>query len=334
MTSSNNDLNSSLKQELEGYRLRQTISRKLEKYGSLIGIAIVAIVFSLLSPYFLTLQNFLDIFRQISPALIVACGLTVAIAGGGFDLSVGSQASLACVLSIYLLLLGWSPPLAIAVALAGGILLGAFNGFVCGTLGIVPWVGTLLTSFLAAGPQYILTLGGRVMYLPLEIAPGFVALGKGFTGPIPNSILVAVGIGLLSHLFMTKTKVGYHIVAMGSSKQASRLAGISRIKYIWLIYIVSGLLSAAGGILLAARLSGAQVRTADPLLTDAIAAVFIGSTILKEGEPHIWGTIIGVLFIGMMRTGITLLGVPYWGEYLFRGVIVFIAVFLSGIRSR
>lgn len=334
MVSPQNNQNLSLDQDLKNYRILEAFRRILEKYGSLIGIAIVVLVLSILSPYFLTVQNALDIFRQIAPTLIIACGLTIAIAGGGFDLSVGSQTSLACVLSIYFMLQGWHPALAIVMALLGGAILGAFNGFVCGTLGIVPWVGTLLTLFLAAGPQYIVTLGGRVQYLPLEVAPWFVSLGKGFTGPLPNSILIAGSIALVSHLFMTKTRFGYHIAALGSSKQAARLAGISKNKYTWLIYILSGILSAAGGILLAARMAGAQVRTADPLLTDAIAAVYIGSTILKEGEPHIVGTIIGVLFIGMMRTGITLLGVPYWGEYMFRGLIVFVAVFLSGMRSR
>lgn len=333
MTVSTNNLINGIK-KIGGYWAHSDFKGKLGKCGSLIGMVSVAIVFSAISPFFLTLDNWIDILRQSAPAIIAACGLTFVIAGGGFDLSVGAQASLSCVMSVYLMLQGWPIWTAVVAALLCGALLGSFNGFVCGTLGIVPWVGTLLIMLFASGPQYIATGGGRVQYLASDAFSAFTFLGKGAICGIPTPVVISLSIGILAHLFLSKTKIGYNIQAIGSSKQAASLAGIPRKKYMWLIYIICGLFASAAGIMVAARLGGSQVRTADPMMTEAIAAVYIGSTIFRDGEPYIIGSIIGAIFIGMMRTGITLVGVPYWGEYLFRGIIVFAAIILSGIRSK
>jgi ribose transport system permease protein len=321
-------------QRLISQRRQQAARALVGRYGTLVGILVLILLLSFLSPYFLTLNNWLNILTQVAPVIIIACGLTFAIVGGGFDLSLGAQASLATVAVTVLLLNGVHPILAILACLAVGIVVGTVNGFICGTLGVAPWVGTLAVLFLATGPQYIITEGGRVQSLPRSEYTGFIALGQAFIGPIPTPVIIAGIIALISHIFLTRTRIGYHIVAMGGDRQATALAGIPITAYVWLIYILSGLLASAGGVVLAARLAGSQVRTADAYLLDAIAAVYIGSTILKEGEPHILGTVMGTIFIGIMSNGITLLGVPFWGEFLFRGMMVFVAVMLSGIRAK
>ena len=301
-------------------------------YATPILMVLLAGALGFLSPTFLEFANLMDILRYATPVAMMAIGLTFTVAGGGFDISIGSIASLATVLLAYLLTKGQPLIVTIAAVLASGLLLGLVNGLLCGRLGLNPFVGTLPVLLGAAGPQYIMSRGGT----PISISgqPVLAFIGKGFVGPFPVIVLILVAIVLVMTFVFNKTRLGTYISALGGSPKALFISGVNIKNIATIMYVVSGLMCAVAGILLSARLSSGLTKVAEPYLMDAIAAVFLGSTFFSRGRPHILGTLAGAFFMGMINNGLTLLGVPFWGDYLFRGLMVYFAISLSGLRSR
>ena len=159
-------------------------------------------------------------------------------------------------------------------------------------------------------------------------------LGKGHLGIIPVAAIYMLIICAICEFFLSHTRFGIHVHAVGGDPIAVESCGINSNKTLWIAYIVCGVLAAMSGFLLATRMGIGQVRMGEPYLMDSIAAVYLGSTILKEGQKHIIGTLIGVIFMGVMFNGLTMMQVPYWGLYLFRGIMVFLAVLLSGFKTK
>ncbi len=308
------------------------IRRFISNYATPILMLLLAIVLGLLRPAFLDFANLMDILRYSAPVAIMAIGLTFTVAGGGFDISVGSMTSLVTVLFAYSLTQDHPLPLAIVLSLGAGLLLGSINGFLCGYLGLNPFVGTLAVLLGAAGPQYMMSRGGT----PISISgqPLLDLIGKQFVGPVPILVLIVLVVVFVMHLIFTRTKLGAYVSALGGSPKALFVSGVNVKRVSVTTYVLSGLLCAVAGMLLTARLSSGLTKVAEPYLMDAIAAVFLGSTFFSRGRPHVLGTLAGAVFMGMTNNGLTMLGVPFWGDYLFRGLMVYIAVALSGMRSK
>jgi ribose/xylose/arabinose/galactoside ABC-type transport system permease subunit len=307
----------------------------IARYGTLGLMALVCLFLAISVPAFIQPSNLFDVLRQVAVVGIMACGLTYAVAAGGFDLSVGSVAALSTVFVAWLLVRNVPVLAALLVVLAVGAACGWANGLFCARLRIVPWVGTLATMLAVVGPQFMLTGGGS--QIPGGLGPKqplMDFLGKGFLGPVPVAALVMLLVAAVAEIVLSKTALGQHMYAAGGDRVAAETCGIDSRRVLWLAYIFSGVLAAGSGLLMAARMGLGQVRIGEPYLMDAIAAVFLGSTVIKEGRPHILGTIVGAIFMGIMFNGLTLLHTPYWGFYLFRGIMVFAAVALSGFRSR
>lgn len=308
------------------------LARFVSRYGTVLLMIAVALAFGVMRPAFLGLSNLLDIIRYATPVAVMAIGLTFVIGGGGFDISLGSVASMTSVLTAFALSQGHPVWLAIVEALVAGLFLGLFSGFLCGKLGINPFVATLATMLIAIGPQYLMSGGG----LPVTIhdQPFLNAIGKGRIGSVPVLVFVLLAVVIVAHIFLSRTKTGTHILAMGSSPAALHVSGVSVTRTSILTYVLSGLLAALAGVLLAARLSSGQTKVAEPYLMDTIAAVFLGYAFFSQGRANVLGTLVGAVFMGMITNGLTMLGVPIWGDYLFRGLLVFIAVALSGIGRK
>ena len=308
------------------------LRRFLSRYATPLLMLLLALVLGILRPVFLSFSNLMDILRYATPVAVMAIGLTFTVAGGGFDISVGSMASLVTVLVAFVLVQGQPVGVAIGAAFGAGMLLGLINGLLCGRLGLNPFVGTLAVLLGAQGPQYMMSRGGT----PISIGkvPLLDMVGKGFIGPVPVLVLVLLFIVLLMHLVYAQTRLGHYISALGGSPKALYVSGVNIKNVATATYVLSGLLCAAAGILLTARLSAGLTKVAEPYLMDAIAAVFLGSSFFSRGRPHVLGTLAGAFFMGMTNNGLTMLGVPLWGDYLFRGLMVYIAVALSGMRSR
>jgi ribose/xylose/arabinose/galactoside ABC-type transport system permease subunit len=312
---------------IAGSRLRRFVS----DYATPLLMVLIAIVLGIMRPTFLEFSNLMSIFRYAAPVAVMAIGLMFTIAGGGFDISVGSIASLSTVLVAFMLSQGHSLAVAILAGLASGLLAGLINGLLCGRLGLNPFVGTLAVLLGAAGPQFMMSNGGT----PISVRgqPVLDAIGKGYLGPVPILVLVLLGLALLMWFIFNQTKLGAYISALGGSPKALYVSGVNIKNISTVTYVISGLMCAVAGILLTARLSSGLTKVAEPYLMDAIAAVFLGATFFSRGRPHVMGTLAGAVFMGMTNNGLTLLGVPFWGDYLFRGLMVYFAVGLSGMNN-
>jgi len=315
-----------------GRRAASALRRFVSLYGTPLLMVLLVVGLGIMRPAFLQFSNWMDILRYAAPVAIMAIGLTFTVAGGGFDISVGSMASLVTVLVAYLLAQGQPLAVAISAGLAAGLLMGLLNGLLCGRLGLNPFVGTLPVLLGAAGPQYIMSKGGTPISISRQPVLDFI--GKGFIGPLPVLDLILVVVVLLMYFVFTQTRLGVYISALGGSPKALYVSGVNIKRTAVWTYVLSGLLCAVAGILLTARLSSGLTKVAEPYLMDAIAAVFLGSTFFARGRPHVLGTLVGAVFMGMITNGLTMLGVPFWGDYLFRGLMVYIAVALSGMRGR
>ena len=304
-----------------GTRARRTLGTRLagslEVRMLLLALAI-GIALSLMSPYFLTKANVFNLLDQSVVVGLVAIGMTFVILTGGIDLSVGSVAGLSGIV-LGLALREFPIPVAIAMAVSAGAAIGLFSGILIARFGLAAFVVTLGVMAIARSLAYILSGQTAVSGLPSELS----SIVFTTFGGIPANVLFLGAMYLLAWLYLTCTKGGRTIYAIGSNAEAARAAGLSTLFYSVLPYVVSGAFAAV-----AITFSTAQLLSADPLAgnlleLDAIAAVVIGGASLYGGRGSIIGTLIGVLIMVMIRNGLNLLGVsPFWQGSAIGGIII------------
>ncbi|MDQ6434864.1 ABC transporter permease [Mesorhizobium sp. LHD-90] len=301
------------------------------RYGTIIGLVVMVIVFSILSPRaFPTITNFTNVLSQASLAMIIAGGLTMAVIVGELDLSVGYAASLHGVLVTGLIVQNQLPiPVAIVIVLALGALIGVVNGLIVTKLKVNSVIATLGVGTILVGLSFAYSSGVPIVSgVPETFLQ--LALGRWLFG-IPNPIIVmALVLGGL-WLLVERTAVGQEIQAVGGNPAAARLAGINvdRIKIFG--FVLSGMCAALTGTLLASRLGSGTTNAADAYLLTAFAAVFLGSATLRDGEFHILGTFIGSLIIVLGFNGLNIFGAPTYSQFVFQGAILIVAVGLASL---
>lgn len=304
----------------------------LGKWGTLIGFVFLLIVFTAVRPdVFLSWRNIRNVIEQIATLAIVSSGVTIVMVLGDFDLSVGAIASLAGVVVADLMQkeLGIAP--SITISLGVGLVAGAINGLLVAYGGLSAFVATLATMTAFGGVSLLYTDGGTIFSgLPEE----FFVLGQGSLGPVPVSILLMIVIVLLSLVLLEQTTLGRRLYAIGGNSEASYLAGIRVQRLRVIAFTLSGLGAAIAGIVLTSRLASAHPQAGNPFMLNAAAAVFLGMTSFREGEPHILGTLFGVLIIGIMGNGLNILGVNSYIQAILTGVIIVLAVLMSGLAKQ
>jgi len=297
----------------------------------MLGLAIVlAICLSLLSPYFLTRSNIFNILDQSVVIGIVAVGMTFVILTGGIDLSVGSVAGLTGIV-LGLAVQHYPPALAVALAILSGAGIGLISGVLIAYFGLAAFVVTLGVMAIGRSLAYILSGQTAIASIPdsMQAIVYTDVLG------IPSNVLFLALLYLVAWAYLTYTKGGRTIYAVGSNKEAARAAGLSVMFYSILPYVISGALSAV-----AITFSIGQILSADPLMgnaweLDAIAAVVIGGASLFGGRGSIIGTLIGVLIMVMIRNGLNLMGVsPFWQGSAIGTIIIVALLFERLIGQR
>ncbi len=286
----------------------------LRRYGTLIGFAAVIAFFWLRLPEtFLTARNLLNVTQQMSMLAVVSSTMTVVMAMGDFDLSVGSIASLAGTVAALVFVAGGSPWIAVPVPLAVGLAAGCLNGFLVAYVGILPFIATLGALNIFSGLAFWLS-GGKTIFgsaIPASFG-GFArgGLSLGSIGiAIPNLTLVALAALLAVWVFLEQTVHGRRLYAIGGNAEAARLAGV-RIRPLRLAaFGLSGLGAASAGLMLASRVASANPTQGAGLMLDAIAAVFLGMTMSDEGQPRVIFTLLGVLMLGVLGNGLTQINV-------------------------
>ncbi len=301
------------------------------RYATIIGLALMVLVFSILSPdAFPTYSNFINVLNQASLAMIIAGGLTLAVVVGELDLSVGYAASLHGVLVTGLIVHNKLPiALAILIVLALGALVGIVNGLIVTKLRVNSVIATLGVGTIIVGLSYAYSSGVPIV---AGVPEGFLqlALGRWLLG-IPNPIIVMAVVVLGLWALVERTAIGQEIQAVGGNPTAARLAGISVDQIKILGFVISGVCAALTGALLASRLGSGATNAADSYLLTAFAAVFLGSATLRDGEFHVFGTFIGTLIIVFGFNGLNIFGAPTFSQFVFQGAILIVAVALSSL---
>jgi len=308
--------------------------RFVGNYGTIIGLLIMIIVFSVLSPNaFPTVSNLLNVLNNAALSAIIAGGLTAVVIVGDFDMSIAYMASFAGVLVCGLMVKQGLPVwLAIILTILTGALIGLFNGLVVTKLNVVSVIATIGSGSLIYGLNYAYTNGSPVLTgIPKEFNQ--ITLVRIF-GKIPVDIIYMLVIVAVLWVILNRTELGQRIKAVGGNATASRLAGINVDKIKIIAYIIAGSCAAVTGILLASVMGSGTSSAGDAYLMTSFAAVYVGSATLKDGEFHIIGTLIGVLITTIGFNGLAILGISSYAQYLFQGFIILGAVALSSVSRR
>jgi ribose transport system permease protein len=317
----------------DGMDRRRMLLLVLSRYGTLIGLLIMVIGFTIKAPTaFFTVNNLINILNQSSLTAIIAAGLTMTLVVGQFDLSIGYTASFSGLIVVGFIARDGIPLLvALPLVILVGTGIGTVNGLlvtkarvnaVIATLG----VGTTLTGIGFAYSQFPIAEG---------VPRGFtqISLGKWIPG-IPNPIVIMAVVLAVLWVILNKTDLGQKLQAVGGNAEAARLSGIRIDRVKIFAFATAGLCAALTGSLLSSLLGSGTLAAADGYLLDAFAAVFLGSATLRDGEFHIIGTLVGVLIIAVGFNGLSIFGAPTFFQPIFKGAILVLAVGLSTLARR
>ncbi|MCH3917897.1 MAG: ribose ABC transporter permease [Spirochaetia bacterium] len=280
---------------------------------------------------FMTSRNMFNVLRQISTNLYLACGMTMVIILGGIDLSVGSIIALSgCVAAAGVARYSLPIPVALLLGLLIGLIVGAFNGVVIAKTTIPSFIVTLATMNICRGLAYVYTGGSPVRVVSKE----WQFIGAGYIGPFPTPVVILVIVLIITTLLMDNTRFGRHIYAVGGNAQAARFSGIDAAKVKFWVHVFAGVLSGLAGVVLASRMYSGQPTAGQGAEMDAIAAVVVGGTSMAGGSGKIGGTIIGALIIGYLNNGLNLMNVNSFWQYVVKGAVILLAVFIDFMRNK
>ncbi|RIV26192.1 ABC transporter permease [Alicyclobacillaceae bacterium I2511] len=300
---------------------------------SLVAAALVllVIVFSVLSPVFLTELNLFHILQQVSIVGILAVGQAFVIITAGIDMSQGSIIGLTGVATALLMSAHYPTWVAILAGLLAGTLIGVLNGVLVTWAKLPPFIATLGTMSIGAGLALVITGGQPVFGIPTVLSN----LGNDGIGSIlPDIALLLIVIAVIFHFVLSRSRFGRYTYAIGSNPLAARLAGLNVKRQLIWIYIISGFLSAVGGIVMIAWVNSAMPSAGDNYQLNSIAAVVIGGGSLFGGQGTIWGSMVGALLMSVLSNGSQLVGISTYWQSVLLGLVVILAVFIDGFRQR
>lgn len=295
--------------------------------GTLVGLFLLGALLSTLSPFFLTSSNLLNVMEQTAINAVIAVGMTFVILSAGIDLSVGSIAALSGVVMANRLLAGWP----LVMALAAGLLAGAFCGLLSGLLitrgRLPPFIATLGMMSVARGAALLFTDGRPISGFDESLR--FLSTGRLVGIPVP--VLLTIALYAFAIVLLNRTRFGRYVYAIGGNEEATRLSGVDVGFHKTLVYVLSGVTAALGAVLLTARLNSAQPIAGMMYELDAIAAVVIGGTSLQGGLGTLGGTLIGALTMGVLRNGLNLLGISSFLQQIVIGLVIIAAVLMDSL---
>ncbi|MCY9848562.1 ABC transporter permease [Pectobacterium jejuense] len=304
------------------------------RYGFLVILLAFLVFFSLQNPIFLTLGNWGNLLQGSAVLLIVALAMTLVVTAGGIDLSVGVALDFGAAFALVALKVYGLPwQAAVLAALAGGALIGLLNAVLIIHCRIKPFLATLGTWFIGSSIERIYTEGGGPIAYR-RMAPQYHELAVGDLWGIPVPIVIVAVLLLVYYLLFERTIAGKRIHAMGLNAPAALIAGVNVRRTMFWLLIVTSVTCAIGGVVLSANLRQFTPLAGQAYLMDAIAAVFIGTAFHAQGRPNVAGTLIGVLFLGMIANGLNLMGLNFIVKDALSGVILVLALALSFLQGR
>lgn len=305
----------------------------LQQMLALVSLIIITVVFSFMSPNFMTLSNITTILMAATVTGILSLGVTFVIVTGGIDLSVGTAMIFCGVMAgVFMTYWGWPLWLGIIATIAVGAIVGFLNGFAVAVLNIPPFIATLGMMMITQGLSLVIS-GTKPIYF--NDTPGFANIMNVPIIPgtrIPLGVLIFILMMVFSWFVLSKTLLGRYTFAIGSNEKATALSGVNVTKWKVWIYTFSGLFIGLAGILQASRLNSAQPSGGMGLELQAIAAVVIGGTSLSGGKGSITGTVIGAMIMAVLTNGLRIITVPQEWQSVAVGLVILLAVYLDQSR--
>jgi ribose/xylose/arabinose/galactoside ABC-type transport system permease subunit len=319
------------KQNLWTTAQRISVERLHIRLESFIVLLVLSAIMAVLSPFFLSFRNFLNILLATSTIGVLAIAATFVIGSGGLDPSLGSVMGLAGVAGAYVAVnLGWPSSLAVAACILAGGISGYINGLLI-TRALVPaFIVTLGMLGLARGLALVISEGRAIYGLPAAM----VYIGQGRPLGIPMPVIIFVATAVVAHCVLAYTRFGRHTLALGDSEGAARAAGIRVERHRRVIYTLSGVLAGLAGLLFTARVNAGDPTAGINYELTAITAAIIGGTNLFGGRASILGTMIGALIMGVLQNGLTLLAVQAYYQQMAIGAVLILAVFIDQYQVR
>jgi ribose transport system permease protein len=310
-----------------GGRLTELVAR----YGLLAGLALVIVIFSALRPEtFPTWDNVETTLVLAAPLLVVASGLTVVLVMGDFDLSIGGMIGLSGAVAVVLMSDGgvaW--PVAVVVALLAAVVVGIANGVLVGYRGLSSFIITLAMGTVLLGIEYLLT-DQQTIFDNVPASYGDIAstpvLGLGL------QVWIAFAFAGVIYLLLHQAEIGRYMHAVGGNREAARLAGVATSRLRLIGFVVAAVAACIAGILITSQSGASTPNSGASFLLPAFAGVFLGTAVFKPGQFTLPGTVVGVLFLSVIQTGLTMVDLTTAVVNIVQGLILMVAVFASGIN--
>lgn len=301
-----------------------------ENLAILVAFIILCVGLSIATPAFFTKDNILNVLRQVATNSNLAIGLTMVIIIGGIDLSVGAILAFSGLLCASFISDGMNLGLAVLLAFTLGALFGLLNGLIIAYTNMPPFVVTLATQNIARGIVNVYANGQPIS----ARNPVFNFLGVGYFLGIPLPVIYSFVLLAVMILILGRSKFGRQLYAVGGNEEAARFSGINIKKVKIIVYTLCGALASFSGIILAARMYSGQPTAGDGFELDAIAASVLGGVSFSGGVGKLGGTIIGVLVLGVLTNGLNLLNINSFWQYIIKGIIILLAVYLDILKKR
>lgn len=285
----------------------------------------ISVAMSILSPNFLTWSNIINVIRQVSYTAIATVGMTMVIIIGQIDLSAGSLIAASGLAATYTFKLTHSPVAAFIAAITLGAIIGFFNGVLTAKGRLPGFIATLASMTILRGLAYIVTKGDPVS----ATSPDFTFFGTGYAGVIPIPVIIMAVVIAIGVFLTTKTRFGRYIYAVGGNEIASKWSGLNVDQVKILVFLIMGILTSISGLIVAARLGSGQPSAGQAFEMDCITAAVVGGTSMQGGKGRVAGAIVGVLLLGVLSNGMTLLDINTYWQQVFKGVIIVVAVLID-----
>ncbi|KPB49748.1 ABC transporter permease [Pseudomonas syringae] len=294
-------------------------------------VLIILLFFAVNAPGFLSWGNLSSlVLNNFVLLAIVAIGMTWAVAAGGIDLSVGTALDFASLGFVVTLNAGYGLGACVVVALLAGVAAGAFNALLIARLRISPFLATLGTLFIGTSVQQLLSDGGQPIYIAQGVLPGVSSVS--ILG-VPLPLVVMALLASVYGLVLARGRLGREILAVGTQPQLAYYSGLPTRRIAALVFIGSALACSVAGILLSSTVNAYVPMSGNAYLINAIGAVFIGTTLSRQGRPNIAGTLLGVLLINVIANGLLLIGWNFYWQQVATGALIF-AVLTFSFASR
>lgn len=301
-----------------------------EKTGVLLIFLALVLAAAYFVPNFTSKINILGLLLSVTTVGMISCTMLFCLAGGDFDLSVGSTVALAGVIVAVCIRDLQNLPIGVAAALGAGALIGLANGFVIAKIGINALITTLATMQIVRGVGLLISKGSSIGVSD----PDFLNIGLAAPLGIQSPIWMMFGLFIIFGVLLNKTTFGRNTLAIGGNAEAAKLAGVKVVRTKIIIFTLQGLVAAFAGVVLASRISSGQPTTAEGLELQVISACVLGGVSLGGGIGTIGGTILGVMIMGIVQNAMNLQNIDTFWQFVVSGAILLIAVMLDRLRAR